>query len=51
MGNVGLGDSDEILTAAADWRVERKKEKREKGDMEGGILEDWSQTNSWIKTA
>lgn len=52
MGNVVFGDNDEILTAAADWRVERKKKReRERGFGGGRILEDWSQTNSWIKTA
>lgn len=38
MGNVVFGDNDEILTAAADWRVERgeREREREKGDREGG---------------
>lgn len=30
MGNVVFGDNDEILTAAADWRVEREKKERER---------------------
>lgn len=51
MGNVVFGDNDEILTAAADWRVEGGKEKRKQADRDGGKLKDWSQTNSWVKTA
>lgn len=36
MGNVVFGDNDEILTAAADWRVEGGKKKESKLiEMEG----------------
>lgn len=50
MGNVAFGDNDEILTAAADWRVEKEGEKKEEGGGEREIREYWSQNNSWIKT-
>lgn len=42
MGNVAFGDNDEILTAAADWRVEKEGEKKEEGggrERDTGVLE------------